>query len=147
MKIIFYTFFALFVFSHTLFAQSANDILGSWFNAEKDAKIEVYREGNRFFGKIVWSQRQDNQAGIPVLDDKNPDVNLQNRNIVGLNILEGFAFNSNDKQWENGTIYDPKSGKTYSCYMWLNTNGSLSIKGYIMGIRWLGRETIWARTK
>ncbi|HMS52763.1 MAG TPA: DUF2147 domain-containing protein, partial [Chitinophagales bacterium] len=113
-----------------MFAQSANDILGSWFNAEKDAKIEVYRQGNRFFGKIVWSQRQDNQAGIPVLDDKNPDVNLQNRNIVGLNILEGFAFNSNDKQWENGTIYDPKSGKTYSCYMWLNTNGSLSIKGY-----------------
>jgi uncharacterized protein (DUF2147 family) len=48
--------------------------------------------------------------------------------------------------WENGEIYDPKSGKTYSCVMKLESADKLSIRGY-MGISLIGRSEVWTRVK
>jgi uncharacterized protein (DUF2147 family) len=38
-------------------------------------------------------------------------------------------------------------GKTYDCYMWFEGNDfeNLKIKGFVMGMRFLGRETNWKR--
>jgi uncharacterized protein (DUF2147 family) len=47
--------------------------------------------------------------------------------------------------WEDGDIYDPKSGKTYSCYMKLQSMDKLKVRGYI-GISLIGRTTYWTRT-
>jgi uncharacterized protein (DUF2147 family) len=66
---------------------------------------------------------------------------------MGLQILKGFSYNEKAKNWEKGTIYDPKNGKTYDCYMWFEGNNDkvLKIKGYVLGMRWLGRQTTWTR--
>lgn len=32
----------------------ADDILGLWLNEDEDAHIEVYRENDLYYGKIVW---------------------------------------------------------------------------------------------
>ena len=46
-----------------------------------------------------------------------------------------------------GKIYDPESGKTYSCKMWYDGGpGKLKVKGYV-GISILGRTTLWTRVK
>jgi uncharacterized protein (DUF2147 family) len=56
-------------------------------------------------------------------------------------LLTNFTFD--DGEWEGGKIYDPKSGKTYSCVM--RFKGSvLQIKGYI-GITLIGRTTVWTK--
>ena len=116
-------------------------ILGIWFNEEKDAKIKVYRESGKFYGKIVWHKTGED---ISAYDENNPDPELKKRKKVGLIILTGFEFD--DGQWEDGEIYDPKSGKTYSCVIKLQKDGSLNVRGYI-GISLLGRTTHWTKAE
>ena len=122
----------------------ADLILGKWLNEDKDAHIEVYKEAGKYFGKIVWLKEPiDTLTGKPKLDDENSDVTLQSRPVMGLVILKDFIFDGDD-EWEDGTIYDPKNGKTYSCYMEFDDQGVLKIRGYI-GFSWIGRSSYWTR--
>ena len=51
-----------------------------------------------------------------------------------------------DDEWEDGTIYDSDSGKTYSCSMEIDKNGVLGIRGYI-GFSLIGQTTEWTKCK
>ena len=131
----------------TVGAQSAqaDDILGKWLNADKDAHIEVYKQGGKYFGKIVWLKEPiDPDTGKPKRDKENPDARLRSRPTLGLVIMENFVFS--DGEWESGSIYDPKTGNTYKCYMNLKNSNTLFVRGYI-GKSWmgLGRTTEWTR--
>jgi uncharacterized protein (DUF2147 family) len=122
----------------------ADVILGKWLNEDKDAHIEIRNDGGKYFGKIVWLRDPiDTLTGKPKVDDKNSDKALQGRPVLGLEILKDFTFDGED-EWSEGTIYDPKNGKTYDCYMELGETGILKIRGYI-GISWIGRTTYWTR--
>jgi len=127
-------------------AQSVADkVLGKWYTANKETIIEIYKDVNQYSGKIVWL-KEPYENGKPKVDDKNPDIRLQNRPVMGLKLLWGFSYDRNNSQWNGGNIYDPKSGKTYDCYMWMEGN-DLKIKGYVLGIKWMGRKTTWTRAK
>ncbi len=96
--------------------------------------------------ELLYMIPEKYENGQPPKDDKNPDPKLQERSVVGLQILEGFVFDAKKKEWKEGTIYDPKSGNTYDCYGWLESNELLKLKGFVGGIRWLGRSSEWHRT-
>lgn len=126
-------------------AQNADAILGKWINPSGEGQIQIYKKGNLFFGKLAWIKEPDDKAtGKPKLDVNNPDKNLQSRPVLGLELLKNFKFDGDDV-YEDGTIYDPKSGKTYSCKMTLNGN-KLKIRGFV-GISLLGRSEVWTRVK
>jgi uncharacterized protein (DUF2147 family) len=126
-------------------AQTADAILGKWINPSGEGQIQIYKKGNLFFGKLAWIKEPDDKAtGKPKLDVNNPDKSLQSRPVLGLELLKNFKFDGDDI-YEGGTIYDPKSGKTYSCKMTLNGN-KLKIRGFI-GISLLGRSEVWTRVK
>jgi uncharacterized protein (DUF2147 family) len=61
---------------------------------------------------------------------------------VGLVILRDFKFD--EDEWEGGKIYDPESGKTYSCILSIQDKGTLKVRGYV-GISLLGRTEIWKK--
>lgn len=134
----------LFIFSLTIFAQvsDGDKILGEWLNEEKDGKIEIYKTGNSYFGKIIWGNTIfEEDSKTPKKDIKNPDDKLQNRTLLNMVILSDFQFS--DGMWDNGKIYDPKSGKTYNCTIKLKDD-KLEIRGYV-GISLLGHSTYWER--
>ena len=136
--------FLLFFFTATLVkAQSENSILGVWYNTEKTAKVEILKKGTTFIGKIVWL-KDPNPEGRPVLDKDNPDPKLKSRPLIGLNLLEGLKYDSG--MWEDGTIYDPKTGKTYSCQVTLKSKEVLEVKGYY-GFSLIGRTVEWTKAK
>lgn len=136
--------FLLFFFTVTLVkAQSENSILGVWYNTEKTAKVEILKKGTTFIGKIVWL-KDPNPGGRPVLDKDNPDPKLKSRPLMGLNLLEGLKYDSG--MWEGGTIYDPKTGKTYSCQVTLKSKEVLEVKGYY-GFSLIGRTVEWTKAK
>ncbi len=139
-----FTTIAIFAYV-SLFAQAPADaITGKWLNEDKDAHIEVYKESGKYFGKIVWLKDPiDEVTGKPKLDDENDDEALQSRPILGLVILKDFIYDG-DGEWEDGTIYDPKNGSTYDCYIQFGDDKTLKIRGYI-GISWIGRNTYWTR--
>jgi len=126
-------------------AQNPDFILGVWFNEEKDSKIEVYEENGKYYGKVIWIKNDQNDDGTkPKLDKKNPDTELQKRRIVGTLILKDLVWDADDDEWDDGEIYDPKSGKTYSCYGEVESKNELFLKGYI-GFSLIGKSTIWSR--
>jgi uncharacterized protein (DUF2147 family) len=126
-----------------IFAQSGADkIIGTWLNQEKDGKIEIYKNGDKYFGKIVWGKELFEPDGKTSRTDiKNSDPSLRSRKLYNLVILTNFKYD--DGEWNGGKIYDPKSGKTYSCIMKFDGD-KLQIKGYI-GVSLLGRTTVWTR--
>jgi uncharacterized protein (DUF2147 family) len=126
---------------------SADAIIGKWLNEDQDAHVQIYKEGSQYFGKIVWLKEPNEPAtGLPKLDDDNEDESLRSRPVMGLVMLKDFVYDADDKEWDDGTIYDPKNGKTYDCYMNFDENGILKIRGYI-GISWIGRSTYWTRVQ
>ena len=138
--------FFLAVYALTGFAQEANKIVGIWWNQEKTTKIKVKQQNDRYIGTIVYMIPEKYENGVPPKDTKNPDKNLRSKSIVGLQILKGFAYNPQKEEWDKGTIYDPKSGKTYDCYAWLENNDLLKIKGFVAGVRWMGKSSEWYRS-
>jgi uncharacterized protein (DUF2147 family) len=81
----------------------------------------------------------------PKKDNENPDAKLRSRVIQGTTILNGLKYDAEDKEWAGGTIYDTKSGNTYDCYAYLQKDGTLYFKGYLLGMRFIGRSTTWTR--
>ena len=138
------------VMSAPALAASADDILGVWFNQDRDAQIELYKCGAKYCGKIVWLKTPnypdgsaDGTPGTPKLDHNNPDVARTKDPIIGLNIVRDFSHDEDDR-WTGGTVYDPKNGKTYSGKMTLRSQQQLDLRGYI-GISLIGRTTTWTR--
>lgn len=136
------------MFSSNLSAQEfqQDDILGVWLNEDKDAHVEIYKENDLYYGKIIWLKFPiDDETGKPKLDKHNPDPELQKRPSLGIKLLTDFEWDG-DNEWDEGDIYDPKSGKTYSCYIVMKEYDLLKIRGYI-GVSLIGRTTYWTRVK
>jgi len=128
--------------SHAGFAQDAIERL--WYNEEKTAKIQVFKATDgKFYGKIVWLKEPE-ENGKPKVDKNNPDKARRNDPVLGMQLLKGFKKDG-DHHYEDGTIYDPKNGKTYSCK--INHKGDvLDVRGYI-GISLIGRTTVWTKAE
>jgi uncharacterized protein (DUF2147 family) len=124
-------------------AQSENAILGLWYNTEKTAQIQIIKSGSEYLGKIIWV-RNPNTDGKPVLDKQNADPKLRTRPIVGLSILDGLKYAGG--VWKDGEIYDPNSGKTYSCELRLKSESILEVKGYL-GFSFVGKTVEWSKVK
>jgi uncharacterized protein (DUF2147 family) len=146
-------YFALFsislLFTIQLSAQDQTKILGTWLTQDGDSKVEIIKNSSgKFEGSIIWLKEPNEENGTPKIDDENPDVKLQKRPIMGLKILDNLVFAADDKEWTDGTVYDPKSGNTYDCYIWFEDNDftTLYVKGYI-GVSIIGRKAIWTRAK
>jgi uncharacterized protein (DUF2147 family) len=120
----------------------ADELLGIWLNHEKDAHVKIYKCGEEFCGKIVWLKNPE-EDGAPKKDKHNPDESLQSRPLKGLDILSGFDFDQ-DRKWDNGKIYNPRDGKTYSCYLKILEDGRLKVRGFV-GISLLGKTNYWTR--
>ena len=126
----------------TTFAQQADVVKGVWLNHDKDAQVEIYKSGDKYFGKITWVKEMYEADGkTPKTDKKNSNENLRSRTILNMDILSGFTYD--DGEWTGGELYDPKSGKTYKSKMKIK-GGNLEIRGYL-GSPMFGKTTVWTK--
>jgi uncharacterized protein (DUF2147 family) len=124
----------------------ADALLGIWLTEEKNSQVEITKAPNgQFVGRIVWLNEPLDEDGKPKTDKENPTASLRNQRLLGLQILKGFTYDANKKEWSGGTIYDPDNGKTYSAFMKLDGNNTMVLRGYVMGMRMLGRNSTWTR--
>jgi uncharacterized protein (DUF2147 family) len=119
-------------------APAADAILGTWVVAEKDAHIEIYKQENRYCGRLSWLKDDDEKPG----DRQAPKMHEAPR--VGMVIVRDFLFNG--REWRGGTLYDPTDGKSYKGIIRLDGKGRLHVRGYL-GISLLGRTTVWQRVE
>ena len=146
MKKYLFTAFVLLFVPLFLYAQ-ADKILGTWITEKGTSSVEIYKGSDgKYHGKINWLE-EPNENGKPKVDDENPDPKLANRPIMGLPLVKNFKYSSKKKRWLEGSIYDPDNGKTYDCFAWFEDGNynKLYLKGYVAGIKALGRKTTWKR--
>lgn len=60
--------------------------------------------------------------------------------MVGLDIIWDMEWDNDDKEFNNGKIMDPKSGKIYSSLIWQDATDSLNVRGKIGPF---GRTQTW----
>mgnify|MGYP001414613311 CR=1 FL=1 len=112
-------------------------------NAQRDAIITIFEDGSTLSGKITWMLNPNDENGNPKTDPLNPDENLRSRDRLGMVMMHDFAHIEGNV-WDNGRLYDPKSGKTYTGMMTLKDENTLDLRGYI-GFSFIGRSSTWTR--
>ena len=133
------------ILSSFVYQDTAGDrLIGVWEPSNGRARVKVEKIGAKYYGKIVWLKEAiDPFTKQPKVDKNNPDPNLQNIPLKGFRMLKDFVYAGKD-EWNDGTIYDPLNGSTYSCTIKMTDKNSLEIRGYI-GVSALGRTDIWKR--
>ena len=125
------------------FAQENADVVGEWYNGEKDAVINIFEDGNTLSGIIAWMKFPNDESGKPKTDPLNPDESLRSRARLGMVMMNDFTH-IDGNLWDNGKLYDPKKGKTYSGMITLIDKNTLDLKGYV-GFSFIGRTSTWTR--
>ncbi|MFM8348270.1 MAG: DUF2147 domain-containing protein [Bacteroidota bacterium] len=128
-------------------AQSAeaDGILGVWESGSGKARVKIDKMGDKYVGRIVWLREPLNEEGKPKVDKNNPDEKLRNTPLLGYRMLRDFIY-AGDKRWEDGTIYDPENGSTYSCEINMTDQNTLDVRGFI-GVSMFGRTDVWKRVQ
>ncbi|WP_342648530.1 DUF2147 domain-containing protein [Mucilaginibacter sp. CSA2-8R] len=132
--ILLFTLTALLGKAQTMTSQSGDAIIGVWQTDDHKARININRQDSVYYGRLsnaevsIWQKAKLN---LPT-------------GFLGINILRNFKF-SGDNRWD-GTIYDPKSKNTYQCYLKMNDDGTLKVRGY-KGISIFGKSQVWTRVK
>ncbi len=124
--------------------EDSADIIGVWKTGEGNAIVRIYKNGEKYQGKIVWlKEPNDPETGKPKLDKNHPDESIRTRPILGLINIWGFTYKEKNV-WEEGNIYDPKNGNTYSCSIKMINSKILEVRGFI-GVSLLGRTDTWTK--
>ena len=102
--------FLLFFIINSSFAQKADDLIGK-YHLPNDLDIEIYKKGEKYYGKIIaLNGYQDGQT----IDYKNPDNSKQNTPLLGMVIIKDLEFDEESKEWINGSMYGPEKGMIFN---------------------------------
>lgn len=129
--------------AHSQAPNEADAIIGVWESGNGKARIKIDKANDKFNGRIVWLKEPNDEAGKPKVDKNNPDEALRSKPLLGYSMLKAFTY-AGDKTWEEGTIYDPESGSTYSCTITMTDDNTLDVRGFI-GVSLFGRTDVWKR--
>ena len=124
------------------FSQS---IIGKWKTIDDvtgNAKsiIEIYKENGKFYGKVAEILTPDEADKVCSLCEGSK----KDQRIQGMILLTDLVKDGNE--WNDGEILDPNNGKTYSCYITLEKDDKLKVRGYI-GFSLLGRTQYWYKVE
>ena len=139
---------ALFTLPLSASADEEAAILGTWLVKEKTGKIQIFKCGKKYCGKTVWLEPStEHPDPSTIIDVHNPDPTKRSRKVLGSTMLWGLTYDKDDERWEDGQIYDNRSGKIYKCQVTLDEGGKkLHLRGYI-GFSLIGGTTTWTRLK
>ena len=140
MKTTYFIAILLLAFNASSFSQ--RQIVGKWLSEDKEGITEIYEQAGQFYGKIVWLKKVNDDKGVPLKDTENLSPKLRQRPLLGLIVINNLSYNN--KEWSKGSVYDPKSGKTYTCKIWLSNENTLNLRGY-SGL--FHSTEVWTRTK
>ena len=126
-----YTIAILFTFITTIsLAQTTPDvILGKWITTSGNCIVEVYKQNQEFKAKILWF-KVTKKPMDDWTDEKNSNIALRKRKLLGMDVVRGLRYNSDEKQWVDGMIYDATTGKEWNSIVWLTKDNLLKVKGY-----------------
>ena len=147
-KLLISSFSALFILlmgtSFAPISDNPDAIVGVWKTGEGNAMVRIYKNGDKYQGKVVWlKEPNDPETGKPKQDKNHPEEATRTRPVLGIINIWGFSYKDKNL-WDDGNIYDPKNGSTYSCTIKMINPNTLEVRGYI-GVSIIGRTDNWTR--
>lgn len=106
---------------------TADQILGRWLFPAKGSSVEIYRSGDRYFGRIA---------------DVSPTGQHQFGLVKNKVLLSNLIFDGNS--WSGGELIHPKTGNRFSIELRLRDSRTLHATVY-KGIRWIHKEFVLTR--
>lgn len=123
--------------------KNADLILGNWMNSDNRLKVEVTKNKEEYHAKVVWFTVKPGDNMNRIFDLKNPNPALRSRPWLGMDVLCDLQYVGN--VWKNGTLYDPKSGRTYNATCKLLDKNTLIVRGYYR-YGWIGKDLTFYRS-
>jgi uncharacterized protein (DUF2147 family) len=128
-----------------MFLQAQNSFVGKWkaiddLTGNPLAVIDLFEKNDKIYGKVV-----------EIVNPKNRNINCEKcegedrmQPVLGMVVIKGLVKDGNE--YNGGKILDPKTGKLYKCYVSLENDNKLKVRGYI-GFSLFGRTQYWHRVK
>ncbi len=137
-------FFIIFLISIGTSAQSQS-VIGKWKTIDDETGrpisiVEVFEKNHKVYGKVLEILNPANRNRVC----EKCSGEDSNKPILGLTVIKGLTKVGDE--YTKGKILDPKNGKLYSCYITLENQDKLKVRGYI-GISLFGRTQYWYRIK
>ncbi len=129
-KAILYT--AMLAIFASAFSQS---IVGEWKTIDDESGkprsiVEIYEKEGKYFGKIQKLFREPGEDPDPVCDEC--EDHRKGKKIIGMEIISDMKFNKKDNEYHKGEIMDPENGNVYDCKLWVDDDGKLKVRGYLL---------------
>lgn len=122
-------------------AAQSGDITGLWNTGSEGGKVEIYRCGKAYCGKVVDAARL--RTNPDLRDVRNSDPDLRTRRLKGLVVLRDFT--GGPTNWTGGPVYDPETGDGASSgKLKLQSDGKLQVKGCVAIFC---RTKVWTRAR
>lgn len=113
----------------------SQSIVGSWKTIDDESGkprsiVEIYEKEGKYFGKIVKLFREPSEDQDPICEEC--EDHRKNKKIIGMEIISDMKFNKKDNQYHKGEIMDPENGNIYDCKLWIDDEGKLKVRGYLL---------------
>jgi len=114
----------------TLQSIFSQEIFGKWRTiddetGEPKSIVKIYEKDGKVFGEIVEILNKDKVNSLCT----KCEGDLKDKPILGMTIINDME--KDDDVYENGTIVNPSSGKTYTCRLKLEEENRLQVRGYV----------------
>ncbi len=125
-------------------AQDQADVAGYWVTPDHGAVVNIVPCDSGMCGYVAGVRTNHPPGEVP-RDVKNPDPAKRNDPACGMMIMGSLKpVPGKPGKWQNGWVYDPESGNTYTAQMQLDGANTLNLRGYL-GISLFGRTQTWTR--
>ncbi|MDO5607959.1 MAG: DUF2147 domain-containing protein [Capnocytophaga sp.] len=127
------------------FTAEAQSVIGKWKTIDDETGkeksiVRIYEKDGKVYGQIEEILEKENKGKTCTACSGSN----KNKPLEGLVIISGLKKDGNE--WSGGKILDPKNGKEYKCYITLESDDKLKLRGYV-GISLMGRTQYWYRVK
>jgi uncharacterized protein (DUF2147 family) len=125
-------FISLVLVCMSFVSEDSSSVIGVWWTPKKDAKIKIFlATDGKYYGKIIWLLEPNDANNKPKVDIHNDNASLRTRPIMNMLILTALSYDSKEKAWNSGKVYDAEHGDTYDCVLTLKDATHLNVRGYI----------------
>ena len=115
---------------------SVDPVFGYWETQNRRAIVEIAPCGAEACGRLVWIAEPVDDRGAVKRD-------ADGRPLCGIGLVSGLR-RAEPGRWEDGEIYNPRDGRTYSARVEARDTRRLEVRGYA-GIQLFGKSQIWTR--
>ncbi len=122
----------------------APSAVGFWITPDHGAVVQIELCQSGLCGHLAGLRTDRNPADVPK-DDHNPDPAKRGNPRCGMMLMGSLKpVKGEATKWEDGWVYDPESGSTYTAEMHLEGADTLKLRGFL-GISLFGQTQVWTR--